>query len=103
MSLAVKRAVTAAVERAGIAAVRALNHDVVGQFGYPRAVAGSVAGWEMAHRPSNRHRHRWVVSLLDVQPAGRVLEVGFGPGVAIAELSRASAAQDTCTASTTPA
>ena len=88
MSLAVKRAVTAAVERAGIAAVRALNHDVVGQFGYPRGAAWSVAEWAMAHRPPNRHRHRWVVSLLDVQPAGRVLEVGFGPGLAIAELSR---------------
>ncbi|HEX2033752.1 MAG TPA: methyltransferase domain-containing protein, partial [Chloroflexota bacterium] len=27
-------------------------------------------------------------SLLDVQPAERVLEIGFGPGLAIAELSR---------------
>jgi ubiquinone/menaquinone biosynthesis C-methylase UbiE len=29
-----------------------------------------------------------VVSLLDVQPTHRVLEIGFGPGLAIAELSR---------------
>jgi ubiquinone/menaquinone biosynthesis C-methylase UbiE len=42
----------------------------------------------MAHRPSNRRRNRWVVALLDVQPADRVLEVGFGPGLAIAELTR---------------
>jgi ubiquinone/menaquinone biosynthesis C-methylase UbiE len=51
-------------------------------------MAGSVAGWEMAHRPSNRQRNSWVVSLLDVQPADRILEIGFGPGLAIVELSR---------------
>jgi ubiquinone/menaquinone biosynthesis C-methylase UbiE len=42
----------------------------------------------MAHRQSNRQRNSWVVSLLDVQPTDRVLEIGFGPGLAIAELSR---------------
>jgi ubiquinone/menaquinone biosynthesis C-methylase UbiE len=41
----------------------------------------------MAHRGSNRQRNRWAVSLLDVQPMDRVLEIGFGPGVAIAELA----------------
>ncbi len=44
----------------------------------------------MAHRPSNRRRNEWAVSLLDVQPTDRVLEIGFGPGRAIAELSRRS-------------
>jgi ubiquinone/menaquinone biosynthesis C-methylase UbiE len=47
-----------------------------------------MAGWVMAHRRSNRQRNRWAVSLLDVQPTDRVLEIGFGPGVAIAELAR---------------
>jgi SAM-dependent methyltransferase len=61
---------------------------IVSQFGHPRGMAGHVAGWVMAHRPSNRRRNRWVVSLLDVRPADRVLEIGFGPGLAIAELSR---------------
>jgi hypothetical protein len=68
-----KRAVTAAVEsrvaRAGIAAVRALDCDVIGQAHHPRGAAGSVNGWVFAHRPSNRQRNRWVVSLLGVQPA----------------------------------
>jgi ubiquinone/menaquinone biosynthesis C-methylase UbiE len=50
-----------------------------------------VTGWVFAHRPSNRQRNRWVVSLLDVRPADRVLEIGFGPGVAVAELVRAGA------------
>jgi ubiquinone/menaquinone biosynthesis C-methylase UbiE len=47
-----------------------------------------MAGWVMAHRRSNRERNRWVVSLLEAGPADRVLEIGFGPGVAIAELAR---------------
>jgi len=92
---AVKRAATTAAEfwipRACIAAVRALDRDVIGQAHRPRGAAGRVTAWEMAHRPSNRQRNRWVVSLLEVQPADRVLEIGFGPGVAIAELARAGA------------
>src|SRR5580698_9287710 len=95
MPRAVKRALTAAAEygvaRAGIAAVRALDRDIIGQAHRPRGAAGRVTAWEMAHRPSNRRRNRWVVSLLDVRPADRVLEIGFGPGVAIAELARAGA------------
>jgi SAM-dependent methyltransferase len=91
----VKRAVTAAVEygvaRAGIAAVRALDRDVIGQAHHPRGAAGRVTAWEMAHRPSNRQRGRWVVSLLGVQPAEQVLEIGFGPGLAVADLVRAGA------------
>src|ERR1700678_1558094 len=80
---AVKRAVTAAAEfwvpRAGITAVPALDRDVIGQAHRPRGAAGLVTAWEMARRPSNRQRNRWVVSLLDVQPADRVLEIGFFP------------------------
>jgi ubiquinone/menaquinone biosynthesis C-methylase UbiE len=64
---------------------------VVRQFGHPRGPAGRVAGWVMTHRSSNRQRNRWVVSLLEVGPADRVLEIGFGPGLAIAELSRRTA------------
>lgn len=95
MPRTVQRAATAALEylvpRAGIAAVRALDHDVIGQAHHPRGAEGRVAAWEMAHRPSNRQRSRWVVSLLGVQPADRVLEIGFGPGLAVAELVRAGA------------
>jgi SAM-dependent methyltransferase len=58
------------------------------QFRRPRGPAGRIAGWIMAHRSSNRRRNVWAVSLLDVQRDDRVLEVGFGPGIAIAELSR---------------
>ena len=103
MPRAVRRTMTAAVEygvaRAGLAAVRALDRDVVGQAHHPRGAAGSVNGWVFAHRPSNRQRNRWAVSLLGVQPADQVLEIGFGPGLAIAQLAPAQA---TCTASTIP-
>src|SRR6266704_5797067 len=95
MPRAVRRVVTAAVERgvasAGIAVVRALDRDVIGQGHHPRGAAESVPGWVFAHRPSNRQRNGWVVSLLGVQPADRVLEIGFGPGLAVAELVGAGA------------
>jgi ubiquinone/menaquinone biosynthesis C-methylase UbiE len=41
----------------------------------------------MAHRVSNRRRSAWAVSLLDVQRNDRVLEIGFGAGIAIREVS----------------
>lgn len=38
----------------------------------------------MSHRESNRLRNEWAVSLLDVGPKDHVLEVGCGPGLALA-------------------
>jgi SAM-dependent methyltransferase len=58
------------------------------QFGRPTGLPGRMAGWVMAHRASNRRRNAWAVSLLEVQRDDRVLEIGFGPGIAIRELSR---------------
>lgn len=57
------------------------------QAHHPQGIAGRAVGWMFAHRPSNRRRNIWAVSLLDVRPTDRVLEIGFGPGVAIAELA----------------
>jgi ubiquinone/menaquinone biosynthesis C-methylase UbiE len=57
------------------------------QFGRPTGLPGRIAGGIMAHRGSNRRRNAWAVSLLDVQRGDRVLEIGFGPGIAIKELS----------------
>jgi SAM-dependent methyltransferase len=67
---------------------RRVVRRVVGQFMRPHGVGGTLAGWVMAHRSSNVRRNLWIVSLLEVQPIDRVLEIGFGPGIAIAELSR---------------
>jgi SAM-dependent methyltransferase len=58
------------------------------QFGRPRGFAGRLAGWVMALRSSNRRRNAWAVGLLGVGPTDCVLEIGFGPGIAIRELSR---------------
>jgi ubiquinone/menaquinone biosynthesis C-methylase UbiE len=42
----------------------------------------------MATRPKNRERNLWTIGLLDIQRDDRVLEIGFGPGVAIRALSK---------------
>jgi SAM-dependent methyltransferase len=61
---------------------------LVSQAGHPRGALGRLEGWLFAYRGSNRQRNRWAVGLLAVRPTDRVLEVGFGPGIAIAELAR---------------
>ncbi|MGK8490833.1 class I SAM-dependent methyltransferase [Nocardia asiatica] len=66
---------------------RAIGY-LVRQARRPRGVVGWMNGWMFALRPSNRQRNIWTVSLLEVQPTDRILEVGFGPGVAIAEFAR---------------
>ncbi len=66
------------------------------QFGRPTGFWGHAAGVFMAHRSSNRRRNAWVVSLLHVRPDHRVLEIGFGPGLAIRELSRLAHAGYVC-------
>jgi SAM-dependent methyltransferase len=58
------------------------------QFGRPTGLWGRVPALLMTYRPSNRRRNAWAVSLLDVRRDDRVLELGFGPGLAIWELSR---------------
>jgi SAM-dependent methyltransferase len=69
---------------------------VVAQFHEPRGVGGRIAGWVMAHRGSNRQRNVWAVGLLNVQPADRVLEIGFGPGIAIREIARRATEGTVC-------
>jgi SAM-dependent methyltransferase len=61
---------------------------VAPQFGCPSGTFGHIAGWIMATRASNRERNRWVVSLLEIEPGDRVLEVGFGPGLAMEAIAR---------------
>lgn len=53
-------------------------------FGDPRGLGGRLAAFVMAHRSSNVRRSRWAVGLLDPAPTDRFLEVGCGPGVALA-------------------
>jgi SAM-dependent methyltransferase len=68
-----------------------LFHRVVRQFRDPTGPGGHIAGWVMGRRASNVQRNRWAVELLDVQPTDRVIELGCGPGVAIAALASRAA------------
>ena len=58
------------------------------QFGRPSGVFGSIAGRLMARDKSNTERIRWTLSLLDLKPDDRILEIGFGPGIAVEQASQ---------------
>jgi ubiquinone/menaquinone biosynthesis C-methylase UbiE len=47
---------------------------------------GRLVGVILARK--NRGRNAWAISLLDLQPNDRVLEIGFGPGQAIEEVAK---------------
>jgi len=51
------------------------------QFSRPSGLLGRVIGRGMARH--NEREARWTVDLLGIEPEARVLEIGFGPGVAI--------------------
>jgi SAM-dependent methyltransferase len=53
-------------------------------FALPRGRLGRLAGRLMAR--SNREEQRAVAAVVEVPPAGAVLEVGFGPGALVAML-----------------
>ncbi len=57
-----------------------------GQYRQPTGPVGRWIGNKMAqhHQPENL----WTVNLLNVQPSDHILEVGFGPGIAIKEVAR---------------
>ena len=54
---------------------------MAGQFREPAGWLGRLVGNRMAR--GNAYEIGWTVTLLDIQPDDRVLEVGFGPGVGI--------------------
>ena len=49
------------------------------QFGNPSGLLGRLIGKRMAS--GNVYDAQWTISLLDIQPHHRILEIGFGPGV----------------------
>lgn len=65
-----------------------LRQNIVSQFKRPRGTLGQLAGLIMANRPSNIERNQWTVDLLALQADDRLLEIGFGPGLAIEQASR---------------
>jgi SAM-dependent methyltransferase len=65
-----------------------LRRRIVAQAHKPTGPAGHVEGWIFGHRSSNVRRNRWAVELLEIKPDDRVLELGCGPGVALAAFAR---------------
>ncbi|HEX3786474.1 MAG TPA: methyltransferase domain-containing protein [Pseudonocardiaceae bacterium] len=63
------------------------RHGGLAQFHQPTGAVGHVVGWIMGRRSSNVRRSGWAVRLLDVQPTDSVIELGCGPGVAVAALA----------------
>ena len=61
-----------------------LRAAMVRQFARPHGILGRAAGLIMATRPSNRERNRWTVDLLPIRTSDTVLEIGCGPGLAVA-------------------
>ncbi|MGH1490950.1 MAG: class I SAM-dependent methyltransferase [Acidimicrobiales bacterium] len=57
------------------------------QFARPRGPLGVMAGRIMSQRGSNVDRNFWMLDLLGFQPDDRVLEIGPGPGVALAAVA----------------
>jgi hypothetical protein len=60
-----------------------ISHQIVSQFRQPHGFLGQIAGLIIANRPSNLERNNWTVDLLDLKPTDNVLEIGFGPGIAL--------------------
>ena len=60
------------------------RQKLISQFQRPQGPLGHVIGWVLANRRSNIDRNRWTVDLLNIHPNSKVLEIGCGPGVALA-------------------
>jgi hypothetical protein len=60
-----------------------------GKFRRPTGFLGRLVGNVMAR--GNAHEAGWTVSLLNIQPDQHILEIGFGPSVAIQSASQKAA------------
>lgn len=63
-----------------------LFEKFAGQFGKPRGFFGRIAGKLMESKGTEKNE--WTIALLDIKKDDKVLEIGFGPGVAIELLSK---------------
>ncbi len=58
-----------------------IMHSFVANHAHPEGRMGRLIAWRLAR--VNRGPNEWAVSLLDLRPTDHVLEVGFGPGLAL--------------------
>jgi ubiquinone/menaquinone biosynthesis C-methylase UbiE len=61
---------------------RSWKARVAAQFDWPQGLGGRLAGMVMARM--NGPANRWAIELLEVRPGDRVLDIGCGPGLAVA-------------------
>lgn len=59
--------------------------SVTRQFGNPRGFLGEIIGYILA--ANNKERTRWLISEMNIKPDDNILEIGYGPGVAIEGIS----------------
>ena len=71
--------------------VRGPLRVILRQFGRPVGLFGSLVGAIMARKKDSRRRGDWTLGLLEIEPTDAVLEIGFGPGLALAEACRRAA------------
>lgn len=60
-----------------------LKDSVVSQFKRPRGLIGQLVGLIMANRASNVERNRWMLEKVELKSDDYVLEIGYGPGIAL--------------------
>lgn len=65
-----------------------LKQTLIQQFKKPTGLLGRLAGYIMANRASNIERNHWTIEMLNIEPDDHVLEIGFGPGIAIEKLTQ---------------
>jgi ubiquinone/menaquinone biosynthesis C-methylase UbiE len=61
-----------------------LKKALIRQFQHPSGPMGALAGIMMARK--NQERICWAVREMNIRPGEQVLEIGYGPGVAIQEI-----------------
>lgn len=65
--------------------MKGLLRKIARHYRRPSGLLGRLIGFSMSR--GTRAANEWAIELLDVQPDSAVLEVGFGPGVALRQLA----------------
>ena len=63
------------------------RQQIIRQFSNPSGMAGTLAGYIMSYRKSNLERNKWATEVLKIIDDDHILEIGFGPGIAIKMMS----------------
>ena len=56
------------------------------QFGNPKGLTGEFVGYLLALK--NQRRTDWVISLMNIESGDKILEIGYGPGIAVEKITK---------------